>query len=40
MNSEDWSARMPEFKEWINRINTQRGITDFENTFPIFKGHI
>jgi hypothetical protein len=40
MNSEDWSARMPEFKEWINRINTQRGITDFENTFPIFKGHV
>jgi hypothetical protein len=37
MNSEDWSARMPELKEWIDLINKQRNITDFHNIFPIFK---
>lgn len=40
MNSEDWSARMPEFKEWVNLINTRRGYSNFEEIFPIFKGYV
>ena len=33
MESEDWSQRMPEFKEYINLMDAQRG-TDFRTTFP------
>ena len=38
MNAEDWSARMPEFKEYISLINKQRGYDNFNEIFPIFKG--
>jgi hypothetical protein len=31
--SEDWSARMPEFREYINKMDKLRG-TDFRKTFP------
>ena len=40
MNSEDWSARMPEFKEWVQLVNKQRNWKDFEKVFPIFKGYL
>ena len=40
MNSEDWSARMPEFKEWVSLINKQRGFNDFEEIFPLFRGYL
>jgi hypothetical protein len=40
MNAEDWSVRMPEFKEYINLINKQRNIENFETLFPIFKGYM
>jgi sulfatase maturation enzyme AslB (radical SAM superfamily) len=33
MESEDWSNRMPEFREYINLMDAQRG-TDFRKTFP------
>lgn len=38
MNAEDWSARLPEFKEYISLINQQRGYDNFNEIFPIFKG--
>ena len=39
MNSEDWSARLPETKEYLNLINKQRGWENkFETVFPVFKG--
>jgi len=31
--SEDWSARLPEFREYINKMDKLRG-TDFRKTFP------
>jgi hypothetical protein len=31
--SEDWSRRLPEFREYINKLDELRG-TDFRNTFP------
>jgi hypothetical protein len=38
MNSEDWSARLPEIKEYLELVNKQRGWeTKFLETFPIFK---
>jgi hypothetical protein len=38
MNSEDWSARLPETKEYLELVNKQRGWeTKFLETFPIFK---
>jgi hypothetical protein len=38
MNSEDWSNRLPETKEYLNLINSQRGWSDkFLKVFPIFK---
>jgi hypothetical protein len=38
MNSEDWTARLPETKEYIHLVNKQRGWTDkFSKAFPIFK---
>jgi len=38
-DSEDWSARLPETKEYLNLINKQRGWENkFETVFPIFKG--
>lgn len=38
MNAEDWSERLPEFREWITLINKQRGYEDrFLKLFPIFK---
>ena len=33
MESEDWSNRLPEFKEYINLMDQRRG-TDFRKTFP------
>jgi hypothetical protein len=33
MNSEDWSGRLPEFQEYIKRMDLIRG-TSFTNTFP------
>lgn len=33
MNSEDWSNRMPEFKEYITKMDKIRG-TNFQKTFP------
>ena len=39
MNSEDWSQRLPETKEYLNLLNNQRNWNDmFLHTFPIFKG--
>ena len=36
MNSEDWSARLPETKEWITLINKQRNWGNkFPQVFPI-----
>lgn len=40
MNAEDWSARMPEFKEYIKLVNKTRGYDNFEEIFPLFKGHL
>jgi hypothetical protein len=38
MNSEDWSARLPETKEYLELINRQRGWDDkFLKVFPLFK---
>jgi hypothetical protein len=38
MNSEDWSARLPETKEYLELINRQRGWNDkFLKVFPVFK---
>jgi MoaA/NifB/PqqE/SkfB family radical SAM enzyme len=38
MNSEDWSQRLPETKEYINLINAQRGWSDkFLQVFPLFE---
>ena len=31
--SEDWSQRLPEFREYINKMDKLRG-TDFRATFP------
>ncbi len=36
MNSDDWSNRMPEFKEYITLMDNIRG-TDFKKTFPEMK---
>ena len=36
MESEDWSQRLPEMKEFLDRCDAQRGIT-FEETFPEMK---
>ena len=33
MMSEDWSVRMPEFREYLKTLDKQRG-TDFCKTFP------
>ena len=33
MESEDWSNRLPEFREYINLMDQRRG-TDFRKTFP------
>ena len=33
MDKEDWSERLPEFKEWINLIDNTRGL-DFSKVFP------
>jgi hypothetical protein len=36
MNSEDWSARLPETKEWLNLVNKQRNWGNkFPEVFPI-----
>ena len=40
MNAEDWSARMPEFQEYVKLVNKTRGFDNFEEIFPIFKGYI
>ena len=32
MESEDWTQRMPEFREYINKLDDIRG-TDFRTTF-------
>ena len=38
MNQEDWSARLPETKEWLQLVNKQRNWEDkFLDVFPIFK---
>ena len=38
MNSEDWSARLPETKEYLNLVNERRGWTEkFPQVFPILK---
>ena len=37
MYSEDWSNRMPEFREFITRMDKIRG-TDFKKTFPEMRG--
>ena len=31
--SEDWSVRLPEFREYLTKLDAQRG-TDFRATFP------
>ena len=41
MNSEDWSARLPETREYLNLVNRQRGWDNkFLEVFPILKGII
>lgn len=38
MNAEDWSARLPETKEYLNLVNAHRGWTQrFPEVFPILK---
>ena len=37
MESEDWSRRLPEMKEFLKLCDKQRGIT-FEETFPEMRG--
>ena len=38
MNSEDWSARLPETKEYLNLLNKHRGWHNrFPEVFPILK---
>jgi MoaA/NifB/PqqE/SkfB family radical SAM enzyme len=38
MNSEDWSQRLPETKEYINLVNAQRGWGNkFLQVFPLFE---
>ena len=38
MNAEDWSERLPETREWINKLNKSRGWEDkFYDAFPIFR---
>ena len=36
MQSEDWSVRMPEFKEYIKKMDQIRN-TDFSSVFPEMK---
>ena len=36
MESEDWSVRLPEMKEFLTLCDNQRGIT-FAETFPEMK---
>ena len=36
MESEDWSIRLPELKEYIQLIDNQRGL-NFAETFPEMK---
>ena len=31
--SEDWSRRLPEFREYLTKLDNMRG-TDFRKTFP------
>lgn len=39
MNQEDWSARLPETREYLNLVNRQRGWDNkFQEVFPILKG--
>jgi hypothetical protein len=41
MNSEDWSQRLPETKEYLNLVNRQRNWDNkFLKIFPIFEGII
>ena len=36
MNQEDWSARLPETKQWLNLVNKQRNWGNkFHDVFPI-----
>ena len=37
MMSEDWSVRMPEFREYLTKLDQHRG-TDFCKTFPEMAG--
>ncbi len=38
MNSEDWSARLPETREYLTLVNQQRGWENkFLKTFPLFE---
>ena len=37
MMSEDWSQRMPQFREYITKFDNQRG-TDFTEVFPEMAG--
>ena len=38
MNSEDWSQRLPETREYLNLVNSQRKWNyEFKKTFPILK---
>ena len=37
MDKEDWSERMPELREWINLMDSQRNL-DFRKTFPEMSG--
>jgi hypothetical protein len=38
MNSEDWSERLPETREYLQLVNRQRNWDNkFLNVFPIFK---
>ena len=36
MKSEDWSQRLPEMKEYLEKIDIHRGISFYE-TFPEMK---
>ena len=38
MNSEDWSARLPETREYLNLVNKRRNWDDkFLKVFPLFE---
>jgi len=36
MNSEDWSSRLPETREYLKLVDSRRGL-DYTKTFPLLE---